>query len=31
MDPSTLRIVCVVLLVVFGVAVFMRRRNSKPE
>ena len=31
MDPSTLRIVCAVLLVVFGVVVFMRRRNSKPE
>jgi len=31
MDQSTLRIVCVALVVVFGVLIFMRRRNSKEE
>jgi len=31
MDQSTLRIICVALLVVFGVLIFMRRRNSKAE
>jgi len=28
MDPTTIRLVCVVLVVVFGAAIFMRRRRK---
>jgi hypothetical protein len=31
MDTTTLRIVCVALLAVFGVLIFMRRRGKSAE
>jgi hypothetical protein len=31
MDSSTLRLISAALVVVFGVLIFMRRRNSKAE
>ena len=31
MDPTTIRVVCAALVVVFGAAIFMRRRNRKAE
>jgi hypothetical protein len=31
MDATTLRIVCVAVVLVFGTLIFMRRRNKKPE
>jgi len=31
MDSGTLRLVCAVLAVLFGVVIFMRRRNSKAD
>jgi hypothetical protein len=31
MDGMTLRVVCVALVVVFGVLIFMRRRGSKAD
>ena len=31
MDSSTLRLVCAVLAILFGVVIFMRRRGHKAE
>jgi hypothetical protein len=31
MDSTTLRLICAVLAVVFGVVIFLRRRSSKAE
>jgi hypothetical protein len=31
MDPTVFRIICAVLAVVFGVLIFMRRRNRHTE
>ncbi len=31
MDTSTIRLICVALVVVFGVVIFMRRRGEKAE
>jgi hypothetical protein len=30
-DSSTIRLICVALVVVFGVVIFLRRRNTKAE
>jgi hypothetical protein len=31
MDPTTLRLICGVLAVLFGVAMFLRRRSRKAD
>jgi hypothetical protein len=31
MDSTTLRVICGVIAVLFGVVIFMRRRSSKAE
>ncbi len=31
MDAATLRLICAILAVVFGVVIFMRRRSHKAE
>ena len=31
MDTSTLRLVCAAVAAIFGVLIFLRRRNSKAE
>lgn len=31
MDGTTLRVICAVLVVAFGVLIFMRRRGSKAD
>jgi hypothetical protein len=31
MDSSTIRLICAALVAVFGVVIFLRRRNTKAE